>query len=238
MNSPVITTQSARPDRARGRATVTFTGPPRPARRPPTFRWQKNGANIAGATSTTLTLSSVAVSAAGTYRMIATNAAGSATSVGAVLTVNAPPVITVQPVSHTVLQGATVTFSVTATGTPAPTYQWIKSGANIEGATSRTLTLTNVQGDYAAYQVYVTNVAGTVLSGGGVLYVNVPPTITTQPMSQEVYAGNDVSMYVIATGIPDPTYRWQEEQGSISVAARTGCCRLPIPPWPWPVPTG
>ena len=57
----------------------------------------------------------------------------------------AAPAITAQPQSQTTTAGSSVTFSVTATGKPAPAYQWDFDGAAISGATSSSLGLTNVQ---------------------------------------------------------------------------------------------
>src|SRR5271165_6892098 len=50
------------------------------------------------------------------------------------------PVITQQPASQTVSVGQTATFSVAATGSPSPGYQWQKNGASVSGATSATYT--------------------------------------------------------------------------------------------------
>jgi hypothetical protein len=47
------------------------------------------------------------------------------------------PTITTQPQSQTVTAGASATFSVVATGTPAPTYQWKKGGTDIANATNQ-----------------------------------------------------------------------------------------------------
>ena len=58
-------------------------------------------------------------------------------------TVTAPS-ITTQPASQTVTAGANVSFSVVATGTAPLSYQWMKNGANITGASSSTLALTAV----------------------------------------------------------------------------------------------
>jgi beta-glucanase (GH16 family) len=57
----------------------------------PTNQWQKDGADIPGATGTSFQIARVSASDAGTYRAIATNALGSVTSSGASLTVTAAP---------------------------------------------------------------------------------------------------------------------------------------------------
>jgi hypothetical protein len=70
------------------------------------------------------------------------------------------------------LTGSTVTFAVTATGTPAPSYQWDKNGVAISGATNPALTLTGVSAnDGANYRVVVTNNAGSVTSAPATLTV-------------------------------------------------------------------
>jgi hypothetical protein len=83
------------------------------------------------------------------------------------------PAITRQPQSQTATGGANVTFSVTATGRPTPTYQWNFNGTIINGATSSTLSLTNVQSTNAGnYTVTVTNSSGSVISNQAMLTVN------------------------------------------------------------------
>lgn len=52
-----------------------------------TYQWRKNGTNISGATGASYTISSVQTSHAGSYSVVVSNAAGSATSNGATLTV-------------------------------------------------------------------------------------------------------------------------------------------------------
>src|SRR5512140_1365130 len=98
------------------------------------------------ATSQTLALNSLTAANAGSYTVVVSNSAGSATSNPAMLTVNpvvVAPAITGQPASQTVTAGANVTFTVTATGTSLA-YQWKKDNVNITGATSPTLTLNSV----------------------------------------------------------------------------------------------
>ena len=85
------------------------------------------------------------------------------------------PVITQQPSSLTVTAGNPANFTVSATGTPAPTFQWRKSGQAIIGnpsATTDTLTLANAQpGDAGSYDVCVTNSAGSIPSDSVTLTV-------------------------------------------------------------------
>jgi hypothetical protein len=91
--------------------------------------------------------------------------------------VPAAPTITTQPQGQTVTAGVTVALSVTATGSPTPTYQWSFDGATISGANSSTLTINNVQSANAGnYTVSVANSSGTVTSNTASLTVN--PVVT------------------------------------------------------------
>jgi alpha-tubulin suppressor-like RCC1 family protein len=89
-------------------------------------------------------------------------------------TEQAAPAITTQPQSQSVAVGANVTFTVVATGTPAPTYQWKKGGTDITNATNASLVLNNVQAaDAGSYTVVVSNGVGTpATSDAAVLTVN------------------------------------------------------------------
>ena len=124
---------------------------------------------------------------------------------------NTIPVITTQPVNKTVVSGGAVTFSIVASGTPAPTYQWLKGGVNITGATSASYTIASVAvGDAGSFTVIATNVAGSVTSNAAVLTVQWAPTISTQPVSQTVVPAQNAAFTVGATGNPAPSYQWQK----------------------------
>lgn len=88
--APVITSQPSNTTVAAGQPasfSVTATGTA-----PLSYQWQRNGANISGATSATYTLPSATPADNGAqFRVIVTNSAGSATSNTATLTVTSAP---------------------------------------------------------------------------------------------------------------------------------------------------
>ena len=96
-----------------------------------------------------------------------------------------------------------------ANGTAPFNYQWIFNNTNLIGATNAILSLTSVQtNDAGAYAVVVTNIAGSVTSSNATLTVNVPASITTQPVSQTVIAGQNVSFTVVPSGTAPFGYQW------------------------------
>ncbi len=142
------------------------------------------------------------------------NVTGGTASVG--------PTLTSQPSAQTVAAGGTATFTVAATGTPAPTYQWRKDGVDLAGATSATLVLTNVAASAAGtYTVVVANSAGVVTSSAAALVVTTPtpagPVITTQPRSQLLELGGTGTLSVTATGT-GLTYQWRKDGTALAGA--------------------
>ena len=83
-----------------------------------------------------------------------------------------PVTLTQQPQPAVGVEGETVQLSVTATGSPIPTYQWFKDGNAVPSATNAALTLANVRpamiGDYTAV---VSNAAGSVTSSVATLSI-------------------------------------------------------------------
>gem|GEM_PF-3424047 len=128
-----------------------------------------------------------------------------------------PSVITTQPIAKTVSVGQVATFTVAATGTPAPTYQWRKNGTAISGATSTSYTTpaTTAADNNAAFSVVVTNGAGSVTSASATLTVLSSPTITSQPQSQSVSVGQSATFAVTASGSPTLTYQWRKNSVTI-----------------------
>jgi hypothetical protein len=223
--APTITTQPLNQTVTAGQ-TATFSVVAS-GTAPLSYQWQKNGANIAGATSSSYTTPATTTSDSGsTFVAVVSNSAGSATSNAATLTVNPAPVaptITTQPSNQTVTAGQTATFTVTATGTAPLSYQWQKNGANIAGATASNYTTpaTNTSDSGSTFVVVVSNSAGTATSNAATLTVNPPPvapTITTQPVNQTVTAGQTAAFSVVASGTAPLSYQWQKNGANIAGA--------------------
>jgi centrosomal CEP192-like protein/ASPM-SPD-2-Hydin domain-containing protein/Ig-like domain-containing protein/immunoglobulin I-set domain protein len=191
---------------------------------PLTYQWKKNGAAISGATSASYTTpATIASDSAAKFTVTVTNSVSSVTSIAATLTVNVPPSITAQPASKTVNVGQTATFSVAATGSGTLTYQWLKNGAAIGGATSSSYTTpaTIASDNGAQFTVTVSDVVSNVTSNVATLTVNVPataPSITAQPASKTVIAGQTATFSVAATGTAPMTYQWNKGGAAISGA--------------------
>ena len=72
--------------------TVTASGAA-----PLAYQWRKNGTNIPGETSATLSLAGITTAAGGGYDCVVTNLCGSATSASTTLGVSVSPTVTVSP---------------------------------------------------------------------------------------------------------------------------------------------
>ena len=170
------------------------------------YQWRKNGTAISGATASTLTLPSVQVGDGGAYSVTVTNAGGSVTSSAATLTITPgiAPTILLQPASASVTEGEAVSFSVAASGTPLPTYQWIKDSKPIPGATGATFAILSVAiSDSDKYSVVITNVAGSVTSSFASLTVNPrppPARLSNLSVRTAMAAGQTLIVGVVVTG--------------------------------------
>src|SRR5207249_5905092 len=107
---------------------------------PLSYQWQKNGANIAGATAASYTTPVTTTADSGsTFRAVVTNTAGTVTSAAATLTVNAAavaPTITTAPVNQTVTAGQAARTSELQSRFEPLSWHLLKKSARITGATA------------------------------------------------------------------------------------------------------
>lgn len=134
-----------------------------------TVRWQKDGVDVPGATSKKLVLRNITAAELGLYRAVFTNSIGEASTAEAVVSLLDEPVITSQPVDQNVLLGTVARFEVSVTPPPANpalplSFQWLKNGFIIPGATQPVLDIPAVRmADLGDYQVVIN---GTLKEGG------------------------------------------------------------------------
>ena len=134
----------------------------------------------------------------------------------------AGPTITQQPQSQDRCPLDTVNFTVAATGNGTLSYQWQKdqpdqqrvnlsNGGRISGATSSTLTISNVDSsDLGRYRCIVTDNDCSRASDNALLTLT-PTAILTHPSAQTVGTGGTAAFSVIAEGAGTLDYQWQKD---------------------------
>ena len=202
-----------------------------------TFQWQVdegsgfinvvNGGIYNGATTINLTITGATTAESGNnYRCIVTSAGlCSTTSNAGLLTVQAYPVITLDPVDREICENGTTTFTVTATGTTL-SYRWqvdtgsgftnLSNGGSYSGVTTSILTISNAPASFDNYKyrcVVTESVLCSTTSGEATLTVYPYPSITEQPVATATCNGGNASFVVTVSGTT-LTYQWQVNDGS------------------------
>ena len=136
------------------------------------------------------------------------------------------PAWTAIPTNRTNSAGATATFAGRAIGFPSVSYQWAKGGiplldgGRISGATTTTLTLTNVLGgDAGAYQLIASNQFGSRTSAVATLTIVNDPTIAVSPSGYNREPGQSVTMSFATIGTMPLAYQWWKD--GLVLAGRT-----------------
>lgn len=220
--APQITTPPASATNGVGNLsyfTVTATGTS-----PLRYQWQLNGTNLPnkspyiGATNSTLILTNVQLSEAGTYSIIVTNIYGSASTNASLTVLSFPPVITnASPLFQTNGLGTTFSLFINVTGSPPLIYQWQFNGTNLTskskgytGVNTSSLTFTKAETNQSGiYTVIVTNNFGLATTNINQTIMALAPEITVPPTNQTVGTGNTITFPITATGTPPLRYRWQ-----------------------------
>ena len=152
---PTITTQPANRTVTAGQtatfSVVALTGAPAP-----TYQWQKDGANISGATSATyVTPATVAGNSGTKFDVMVSNSLGTVTSVSVSLTVNAAG--GTPPVNSTSADVTTYHYDNLRTG--ENTHETILTHAKVNSSTFGLLGTIPVDGHVDAQPLYLSNVA-------------------------------------------------------------------------------
>ena len=142
---------------------------------PMSFQWLKNGVAVAGQTQATYAIAAASALDAGAYQVRVSNGVGEVTSATAQVILLGAPAIVTQPSNKSVTEGASATFSVTASGDHLG-YQWTRNQVAIAGATgtSYTTPALALADSGAVYAVIAYNGAGVAISSGAVLTVSRP----------------------------------------------------------------
>jgi len=117
------------------------------------------------------------------------------------------PINSAQPQSTLVHAHDNASFSVTVSSAAPLNYQWSFNGTNITGATSSSLTISNVSQDsVGVYTVAVTNSLGSVTSSNVLL--SMYPFVATPFLGLDTYWGYTNTLSVVAWGSGPLSYQW------------------------------
>ncbi|MCF8226739.1 MAG: immunoglobulin domain-containing protein [Bacteroidales bacterium] len=183
------------------------------------YQWQKDGANISGATNSTLSLSNVdSDDEAGYTCIVSSTCGGPLTSNAATLTLYDDVSISVHPQDKLLCTGEDLSLSVTASGSNL-TYQWKKDNVDIAGENSDTYTKLSVTtADIGNYTCYVGGTCSPTESNSATVEVDAPIVITSQPTNKTACEGGNTGFSVTATGT-SLTYQWQK--GGVDLSGET-----------------
>lgn len=172
------------------------------------YQWRKDGAPIAGATSSTYIMNTTSTKDVGRYDVVISGDCGAVTSKPATLELYDVTAISKPPTDVAACSGSKAALTVTAKGAGL-TYQWRKGGVDIPGATSRSLTIAKVVAtDTGAYDVVVRGACGTATSPAAKLTIDAT-AILAQPQDLTVCAGTEAVLRVEANG-QGLNYQWRK----------------------------
>jgi len=178
---------------------------------PLAYQWAATEGLIDGATNSSLTMNPALTNYTDTYWVVISNSYGVVTSQVAAILVYSPINIQTQPGSLIVPPYASATLQVTAAAFPAGplSYQWSFNSVNIAGATSSTLSISNVvQTNLGTYTVLITNAFTSTTSANAVLAMY--PFLVAPFTGAVTYWGQSTTLGVQAWGTGPLSYQWYQ----------------------------
>lgn len=129
------------------------------------------------------------------------------------------PLLTRTP-ADPLYEGMTVTFTAYGMASGPVNYQWRKAGANLNGKTAASLSLTNVTtGDSGNYDVVVSFGANSVTSSVSAITVLAGPPVTfANPVSITRFKSVTATFTALAGGSVPLSYQWQKNSNDIAGA--------------------
>ncbi len=183
---------------------------------PIAVQWQRDGINIAGATSSSYTIATTVAGDSAVYDAVVTNDCATTTSAAATLTVQTAATVSIAGPVDALCSGSPATFTATTGGTPPVSIQWQKDGVDLPGATGATLTISSTTtADSGSYTAVAVNGCGAVTSNALLLDVLESPNLTSTPVDAEVCEGSPFTLEVAATGSTPLDYQWFRDGASI-----------------------
>lgn len=182
------------------------------------YQWYRDNELIPGAVDQVLSIPSAEQSDQGLYHVVISDGQSELQSLSAQVNVHAvyvPLQIVKHPQSQSLSPGQSLTLSIeTLGGGDNLTFQWRKGGSIIPGATSDSLTLSNVSSlDEGSYSVTLSDGNRTLESQAAVINVTdvvLPVTIHNHPQSVSTIAGRAITLNVNASGGGYLGYQWRK----------------------------
>ncbi|MCF8254483.1 MAG: gliding motility-associated C-terminal domain-containing protein [Bacteroidia bacterium] len=182
---------------------------------PVQYQWMKNGVPIPGKILDSLLFSPVLHIDSGSYSVRVIGECDTLLSSVAVISLNSPPSISLQPNSFTGCLGSNQTFKVNSIG--ASSYQWYKNGNSILGATLDSLIINGIQAsDTGNYFVTVKGNCDSINSIEVKLGIYMAPQILVQTDSLNVCEGGSGLMKVLIGDITGVSLQWLKGNSILS----------------------
>lgn len=214
---PAVSVTADQPNQVCAGTQITFTANPVNQGPSPTFQWQLNNVNIAGATNITYTTTPPGT---GTYGVIITSSLACAnpnTANDTILITVVPavtPGVSITSSLDTVCAGEPILFTAhPVNGGGSPTYQWTVDG-NLAGGNYDTLTVYAPATSYIVGVQIISNApCASPATATNTYNINVRPTVVPSVdvtvSDDTVCAGTPVNFAAVpAGGGTAPTYQW------------------------------